>query len=91
MHVTCTPTQLPLGSSALRVDLVGAGAWFTGDILVVLWLMLAVVVLKLALLIGAGRTPSQVLTGILPIVAVCAVCVAALGWRDSENELVRAS
>ena len=44
-----------------------------------------------ALLIGAGRTPSQVLTGILPIVVVCGVCVAGLGWRHSENELVRAS
>ena len=44
-----------------------------------------------ALLIGAGRTPSQVLTGILPIVAVCGVCVAVLGWRHSENGLVRAS
>lgn len=32
-------------------------------------------------LVGAGRTPAQVLTGIVPIVAVCAVIVAGLGWR----------
>ncbi len=44
-----------LGSSALRVVLVGAGAWFTGDMLVVLWLLLAVVVVRLALLLAYVR------------------------------------
>jgi O-antigen/teichoic acid export membrane protein len=44
-----------LGSSALRVVLVGVGAWFTGDLVVVLWLLLAVVVIKLALLIAYMR------------------------------------
>jgi AAHS family 3-hydroxyphenylpropionic acid transporter len=32
-----------------------------------------------ALLLGAGRTPEQVLTGVLPVVVVCAICVAFLG------------
>jgi len=40
-----------LGLSALRVLLIAAAAWFTGDLLVILWLLLAVVVVKLALLI----------------------------------------
>ena len=44
-----------LGSSALRVVLVGAAAWFTGDMLVILWLMLAVVVIRLALLLAYMR------------------------------------
>jgi len=44
-----------LGSSALRVVLVGAAAWFTGDLLVILWLLLAVVVIKLALLLAYMR------------------------------------
>jgi O-antigen/teichoic acid export membrane protein len=44
-----------LGSSALRVIIVGAGAWFTGDMLVVFWLLLAVVVVKLALLLAYMR------------------------------------
>jgi O-antigen/teichoic acid export membrane protein len=44
-----------LGSSALRVVLVGAGAWFTGDMAIVLWLLLAVVVIKLALLLAYVR------------------------------------
>jgi O-antigen/teichoic acid export membrane protein len=36
--------------AALRVVLVGAAAWFTGELQAVLWLLLAVVVLKLGLL-----------------------------------------
>jgi AAHS family 3-hydroxyphenylpropionic acid transporter len=31
-------------------------------------------------LVGTGRTPQQVLTGVLPIAVVCGVCVAWLGW-----------
>jgi len=44
-----------LGVSALRVLLLAAGAWFTGDMLVLLWLMLGVVVLKLGLLLAYLR------------------------------------
>lgn len=33
-----------------------------------------------AVFIGAGRSPGQVLTGILPIVVVCGVVVTVLGW-----------
>jgi O-antigen/teichoic acid export membrane protein len=44
-----------LGSSALRVVLVGAGAWFTGDLAIILWLLLAVVGIKLALLLAYLR------------------------------------
>jgi O-antigen/teichoic acid export membrane protein len=44
-----------LGLSALRVALIAAGAWFTGDLTVILWLLLAVVVAKLALLIDYVR------------------------------------
>lgn len=33
-----------------------------------------------AFLIGSGRTPQQVLTGVLPIAVACGVCVAWLGW-----------
>ena len=44
-----------LGLSALRVLLIAAAAWFTGDLLVILWLLLAVVVVKLALLIDYVR------------------------------------
>jgi len=38
--------------SALRVTLVGAGAWASSDMRVVLWMLLAVVVVKLVLLFG---------------------------------------
>ena len=34
-----------------------------------------------ALLLGAGRTPSQVLVGVVPIVLVCGICVALLSLR----------
>jgi len=34
-----------------------------------------------AVLVGAGRTPAQVLTGMLPIVALCAAAVIYLGRR----------
>jgi AAHS family 3-hydroxyphenylpropionic acid transporter len=34
-----------------------------------------------ALLLAAGRTPTEVLTSVLPIVVGCGVCVALLGWR----------
>ncbi len=34
-----------------------------------------------AALVGAGRTPAQVLFGVLPIVLVCGVAVGILGWR----------
>jgi len=34
-----------------------------------------------AYLLTAGRTPTQVLTGVLPLVIVCGMCVAILGWR----------
>ena len=34
-----------------------------------------------AVLLGAGRTPQQVLTAVLPLAVVCGLCVAALGWR----------
>src|SRR5260221_8952876 len=44
-----------LGLSALRVLLIAAGAWFTGDLVVILWLLLAVVVVKLALLLAYIR------------------------------------
>lgn len=39
-----------MSMAALRVVLVGAAAWFTGELEVVLWLLLAVVLLKLGLL-----------------------------------------
>ena len=38
-----------------------------------------------AVLIGAGRTPAEVLTGIAPIVIVCGVVVAVLGWSRSAQ------
>jgi O-antigen/teichoic acid export membrane protein len=44
-----------LGLSALRVLAVAAGAWFTGDVLVILWLLLAVGLVKLALLLAYVR------------------------------------
>ena len=51
-----------LGLSALRALVVGVGAWVSGEFRVVLWLLLAVVVVKLALLLvyvqrrhGLGR------------------------------------
>jgi O-antigen/teichoic acid export membrane protein len=44
-----------LGLSALRVLAIAAAAWFTGDMLVILWLLLGVVVVKLALLIAYVR------------------------------------
>lgn len=34
-----------------------------------------------AWLIASGRSPSEVLTGLLPIVITCGVCVVLLGWR----------
>jgi O-antigen/teichoic acid export membrane protein len=40
-----------LGVSALRVVLVALGAWLTGELRVVVWLLLALVVLKLGLLL----------------------------------------
>jgi O-antigen/teichoic acid export membrane protein len=39
-----------VGVTALRVLLLAAGAWFTGDFQVMLWLLLAVALVKLALL-----------------------------------------
>jgi O-antigen/teichoic acid export membrane protein len=44
-----------LGLSALRVVLLGAGAWVTGDMRAILWLLLAVVLMKLALLLAYVR------------------------------------
>ncbi len=40
-----------LGTSLLRVALVAAAAWFTGDMHVMLWMLLAVVLIKLGLLL----------------------------------------
>lgn len=34
-----------------------------------------------AALVGAGRTPAEVLMGVMPIAAACGVAVAWLGWR----------
>lgn len=47
--------SVTLGLSALRVVLLGLGAWLTGDLRVMLWLLLAVVVIKLALLLAYVR------------------------------------
>jgi O-antigen/teichoic acid export membrane protein len=45
-----------ISTSVARTLLLGAGAWLTGDLAVLLWLLLAVVLLKLFLLIGyVGR------------------------------------
>jgi O-antigen/teichoic acid export membrane protein len=44
-----------LGVSALRVLVLAAGAWFTGDMLVLLWLLLGVVLIKFALLLAYLR------------------------------------
>lgn len=41
-----------MSSAAARVVLLGAGAWLTGDLAVMLWLLIAVALLKLALLVG---------------------------------------
>jgi O-antigen/teichoic acid export membrane protein len=46
---------ITLGLSALRVVLLGVGAWVTGDIHAILWLLLAVVLMKLALLLAYVR------------------------------------
>jgi len=40
-----------LSVSLLRVLLVGLGAWFTGDLLVVLWLLIALALIKLGMLL----------------------------------------
>src|SRR5437762_6428564 len=40
-----------IGTAALRVALVAAGAWFSGDLHVMLWLLPVVVLVKLALLL----------------------------------------
>ncbi|MGH8263910.1 MAG: MFS transporter [Steroidobacteraceae bacterium] len=37
-------------------------------------------------LIASGRSPAQVLTGLLPIVITCGLCVVLLGWRRSSAE-----
>jgi AAHS family 3-hydroxyphenylpropionic acid transporter len=51
-----------------------------------------------ALLIGAGRTPAQVLLGVLPVVVACGVAVAILGrrhvplpqgWQRAQRATVR--
>lgn len=44
-----------LGVSALRVLVLAVGAWFTGDMRVLLWLLLGVVLIKLALLLAYVR------------------------------------
>ena len=36
-----------------------------------------------AALLAAGRTPTEVLISVLPIVIACGACVAGLGWRGS--------
>ena len=38
--------------AVMRVLLLGAAAWFTGDLMIMLWLLVATVLLKLALLFG---------------------------------------
>ncbi|HKT72961.1 MAG TPA: MFS transporter [Steroidobacteraceae bacterium] len=38
-----------------------------------------------AMLVGAGRTPQQVLLGILPIVVGCGLCMAALEYLDARS------
>ena len=38
-----------------------------------------------ALMIGAGRTPTQVLTGLLPIAILCAICVVVLAWPRRDD------
>ena len=40
-----------LGAALLRVTLVGLGAWFTGDLAVVLWLLVALGLMKLVVLL----------------------------------------
>jgi MFS transporter, AAHS family, 3-hydroxyphenylpropionic acid transporter len=37
-----------------------------------------------AVLLAAGRTPTEVLTSVLPIVVGCGLCVAGLGWRRTR-------
>jgi len=44
-----------VGSSLLRTVLIGAGAWLSGDITVIFWLLLAVVLIKLAVLAAYVR------------------------------------
>lgn len=44
-----------LSVSALRATLVGVGAWMSGDMRVILWLLLAVVVVKLLVLLAYVR------------------------------------
>jgi len=44
-----------VGTSLLRTVLVGVGAWASGDIRVIFWLLLAVVVMKLAMLAAYVR------------------------------------
>jgi AAHS family 3-hydroxyphenylpropionic acid transporter len=41
-----------------------------------------------ASLLAAGRSPSQVLIGVLPIVVVCGICVGFLGWRELGKNVV---
>jgi AAHS family 3-hydroxyphenylpropionic acid transporter len=38
-----------------------------------------------AVLLAAGRTPTEVLTSVLPIVVACGLCVAGLGWRGTGS------
>jgi O-antigen/teichoic acid export membrane protein len=44
-----------LGVGVLRVALLSAGAWLTGDLTVMLWLLLAIVLVKIALLLAYVR------------------------------------
>lgn len=43
-----------------------------------------------AVLLGSGRTPQQVLAAVLPLASLCALCVAALGWRAFRSHSARA-
>jgi AAHS family 3-hydroxyphenylpropionic acid transporter len=40
-----------------------------------------------AAMLGAGKSPGEVLTGLLPIAIACGVCVAVAGWRPSAANL----
>ncbi len=89
-----------LSVALLRVVLVGAAAWFTGDLAVILWLLVAVAVLKVAMLLyyvhrtdGLGRPwfRRAKFAGQVRHVAPFGVSNALFGLRAQADQWVAAS
>ena len=89
-----------LGVSLLRVLLIGLGAWFTGDLRVVLWLLIALTLIKVGTLLyyirrrhGLGRPwfKRAKFVGQLRHVAPFGVSNALFGLRAQADQWVAAS